>query len=466
MNIDKEVFLLDDISAVILAAGEGKRMKSKHPKVTHKLLGKPMIDHVIDSVAATGIKNIIVVVGHKAEEVKECIKADVRYVTQEEQHGTGHAVMCAEDFIKDSSTTLIVPGDNPLISEETLSSLISYHMQHKLSGTILTADFDDPFGYGRIIRDSSGNVEKIVEHKDASEDERLIKEINSSMYCFDTKALIDSLKKIKNDNVQGEYYLTDVIGIMKFRGLCVGAFKVKDPCEVIGVNSRMQLAEAAKAMRGRVLGALMEQGVTIIDPDRTYIDRDVAIGIDTVIYPGTIIEGSTKIGEDCIIGPNSRIVDSTIHDDVEVNNSVVLQSEIKSGTHVGPFAYIRPESIIGRNVKIGDFVEVKKSTIGDGTKASHLTYIGDSEVGRNVNFGCGTITVNYNGKIKSKTIIGDNVFIGCNTNLVAPVKVNDDSYIAAGSTITDEVPEGALAIARERQVNKEGWVEKKGLKRK
>lgn len=465
-NLHKEVFLLDNISAIILAAGEGTRMKSKHPKVTHKLLGKPMIDHVIDSVVKTGIKDIIVVVGHKAEEVKECIKTDVRYVTQEKQLGTGHAVMCAEDYLGCCGTTLVLPGDNPLISEETLKSLISYHIEHKLSGTILTAEFEDPFGYGRIVRDSSGNVEKIVEHKDASEAERLIREINSSMYCFNTEALIDALKKIKNNNVQGEYYLTDVIGIMKTEGLQVGAFRVKDPCEVLGVNSRMQLAEAARAMRNRVLGSLMAQGVTIIDPDSTYIDTDVIIGIDTVIYPGTIIEGNVKIGEDCIIGPNSRIVDSVVHDNVEVNNSVVLQSEIKSGTHVGPFAYIRPESVIGRNVKIGDFVEVKKSQIGDGTKVSHLTYIGDSEVGRNVNFGCGTITVNYNGKIKSKTIIGDNVFIGCNTNLVAPVKINDDSYIAAGSTITDEVPEGALAIARERQVIKEGWVERKGMKRK
>lgn len=466
MHLNKEVFLLNNISAVILAAGEGTRMKSKHPKVTHRILGKPMIEHVIDSAIRAGIQDIVVVIGHKAEEVKECIHTNVRYVTQEEQLGTGHAMMCATSCIAGSSTTLVLAGDNPLISEKTLRSLISYHIEHKLSGTILSAEFDDPSGYGRIIRDGSGNVEKIVEHKDASEDEKLIKEINSSMYCFNTAALIDALGEIKNKNAQGEYYLTDVIGIMKNKGLLVGAFRAEDPCDIMGVNSRLQLADAAKIMRGRVLKALMADGVTIIDPDSTYISRDAVIGMDTVIYPGTIIEGPAKIGEDCIIGPNSRIVDSVVHDNVEVNNSVVLNSEIKSGTHVGPFAYIRPESVIGQNVKIGDFVEVKKSQIDDGTKVSHLTYIGDSEVGKNVNFGCGTITVNYNGKVKNKTIIGDNVFIGCNTNLVAPVKINDDSYIAAGSTITDEVPEGALAIARERQVNKEGWVEKKGMKRK
>jgi bifunctional UDP-N-acetylglucosamine pyrophosphorylase/glucosamine-1-phosphate N-acetyltransferase len=455
------------ISAVILAAGEGTRMKSKHPKVSHKLLGKPMVQHVIDSVEKAGIKDIIVVVGHKAEEVKECIGSGVKYAFQDKQLGTGHAVMCAADSIDEgSSLTLILTGDTPLITEKTLLSLISYHTGHNLYGTILTAEFDDPTGYGRIVRDSLGNVERIVEHKDAADAERNIKEINSALYCFNTKSLIDALKEIKNENAQGEYYLTDVIGIMRRKGLAVGAYKVEDPSDIMGVNSRIQLAEAAEVMRHRVLKTLMVDGVTLIDPNSTYVDRDVVIGRDSVIYPNTILEGSTRIGEDCVIGPNSRIVNSVIHDSVEVNNSVILESEVKSGTHVGPFAYIRPESVIGENVKIGDFVEVKKSRIGDDTKVSHLTYIGDAEVGENVNFGCGTITVNYNGKVKSKTIIGDDVFIGCNTNLVAPVKINNNSYIAAGSTITDEVPEGSLAIARERQTIKEGWVEKKGMQRK
>ena len=452
--------------AVILAAGEGKRMKSKHSKVSHKLCGRPMVQHVIDSVINADVKDIVVVVGHKAEEVKKCIISDVKFALQETQLGTGHAVMCAADYIKSNNgITLVLTGDTPLITDITLCSLISYHKSHGLSATILTADFNDPSGYGRIVRDNFGNVERIVEHKDATEQEKNIMEINSAMYCFDTAALIESLSNITNENTQGEYYLTDVISIMKNKGLFVGAYKVSDPIQIMGINSRVQLHEATKVMRNKILYNLMTDGVTIIDPDSTCIDKDVEIGHDTIVYPGTIIEGNTSIGEDCIIGPNSRIVSSIIHDNVEINNSVVLESEVMSGTHVGPFAYIRPQCIIGQNAKIGDFVEVKNSIIGDGTKASHLTYIGDSIVGKNVNFGCGTITVNYDGKKKYKTIIGDNVFVGCNTNLVAPVKINNNSYIAAGSTITDEVPEGSLAIARERQVNKIGWVEKKGMKR-
>jgi bifunctional UDP-N-acetylglucosamine pyrophosphorylase/glucosamine-1-phosphate N-acetyltransferase len=462
----KEVFYLNSIGAVILAAGEGTRMKSKHPKVSHSLLGKPMVQHVIDSVRSAGIDEIVVVVGHKAEEVKQCICTDVKYALQEKQLGTGHAVICASHYIENNGITLVLTGDTPLISADTLLSLISYHKDKGYSGTILTAEFEDPTGYGRIIRDDSGNVLKIVEHKDASEDEKRVREINSSMYCFDTVKLLEALKSIKNHNAQGEYYLTDVIEIMKGNGLLVGAYKANDVSEVLGVNSRMQRADCARAIRQKVLNRLMSEGVTIIDPGSTYIDRDVLIGRDTVIYPGTVLEGNTSIAEDCIIGPNSRLVDAIVHDSVEIMNSVVLKSEIKSNTHVGPFAYIRPESIIGENAKIGDFVEIKKSKIGNYTKVPHLTYVGDAEVGENVNLGCGTITVNYDGKIKHKTEIGDNVFVGCNTNLVAPVKVNKDSYIAAGSTITDEVPAGSLAIARGRQVNKEGWVEKKDMHRK
>lgn len=458
---------MDGINAVILAAGEGTRMKSKYPKVSHEICGKPIVQHVIDSVVCTGVDDVIVVVGHKAQEVRECIDTPVVFALQEEQLGTGHAVMCCKDILKDKQgLTLVLYGDTPLISEDTLSSLISYHKSSKFDGTILTADFEDSTGYGRIIRDVSGNVERIVEQKDASEDERRIKEINSGMYCFDTQKLIEALKDIKSNNAQGEYYLTDVIGIMKDRGYSVGAYKIMDNTDIMGINSRIQLAEAASVMRGRINSYLMTEGVTIIAPDSVFIDRGVSIGKDTIIYPGAIIEGNTTIGEDCIIGQNSRIVDSIIHDDVEISSSVVLESEIMQGAHIGPFAYIRPESTVGINVKIGDFVEIKKSKIGDFTKVPHLAYVGDAEIGENVNLGCGTITVNYDGKIKHKTIIGDNVFVGCNTNLVAPVKINSDSYIAAGSTITDEVPEGALAIARERQINKEGWVERKDMRRK
>lgn len=458
---------MDNVSAVILAAGEGTRMKSKHSKVSHKLCGKPIVQHVVDSVAEAGISDVIVVVGHKAEEVKECINGKVRFVLQDKQLGTGHAVMCASDLIKDNhGITIILNGDAPLIKSETLSSFIAYHKNNGFQGTVLTTEYEDPTGYGRIIRDSHGNVERIVEQKDATEEEKMIRESNAGFFCFDTQKLLDALKLVKNNNAQGEYYLTDVIGVMKDMGLAVGAYKIPDSTETMGINSRDQLADASEAMRHRILNKLMLDGVTIIDPASTYVDKDVIIGRDTIVYPGAIIEGKTIIGEDCIIGPNSRIVDSTIDDGADINSSVILESHVKSNAKIGPFAYIRPESVIGVGAKIGDFVEVKKSVIGDGTKASHLTYIGDSEVGENVNFGCGTITVNYDGNKKHKTIIGNNVFIGCNTNLVAPVKVNDDSYIAAGSTITEEVPKGALAIARERQINKEGWVEKKNLYRK
>lgn len=458
---------MKSINALILAAGEGTRMKSKLPKVSHKICGKPIVQHVIDTVKSMGIDDVIVVVGHKADQVKECINSDVKFVLQENQLGTGHAVMCSQDFIKDNvGVTLLLYGDTPLVSKDTLSSLISYHDEHNLCCTILTADFDDPTGYGRIIRDGSGNVEKIVEHKDASEEERKVPEINSGMYCFSTQDLVDALKYVKNDNAQGEYYLTDVVGIMKSRGKAVGAFKTIDKADIMGINSRIQLAEAGEVMRRRKNSMLMAGGVTMIDPDSTYVDIDAEIGADTIVYPGSIIEGRTIIGSDCTIGPNTRLVNCRVHDSVDISNSVAFESEINSGAHIGPFAYIRPESVIGEGVKIGDFVEIKKSKVGNYTKIPHLTYVGDAEIGENVNLGCGTITVNYDGKIKHKTIIGDNVFVGCNSNLVAPVKVNNDSYIAAGSTITDEVPEGSLAIARERQTNKEGWVEKKNMWRK
>ncbi|HBM80772.1 MAG: bifunctional UDP-N-acetylglucosamine diphosphorylase/glucosamine-1-phosphate N-acetyltransferase GlmU [Clostridiales bacterium] len=454
-------------SAIILAAGEGKRMKSKHSKVSHKICGKPMVQYVVNSVKGAMIDDVAVVVGHRAEEVKGCIKGDVTFVLQEKQAGTGHAVMCCEQFLEGKKgTTLVLYGDTPLISKDTIKDLVAFHNENNFSSTVLTANFKDPAGYGRIVRDTSGNIQRIIEDKDATEKEREIKEINSGIYCFDTEELIDALKQLHNDNSQGEYYLTDTLGIIKRKGLKVGAFLVKDSDEVVGINSRIQLADVAGMIRAATVRKLMADGVTIIDPGAVYIDADVSVGMDTIIYPGTVIEGHTKIGEDCIIGPGARIVDSIIRDGVEINHSVVLQSEVKSNTHVGPFAYIRPESVIGENVKIGDFVEVKKSSVGSYTKVSHLTYIGDSEVGENVNFGCGTITVNYDGKKKNKTIIGDNAFIGCNTNLIAPVKVNDDSYIAAGSTITDEVPEGSLAIARERQTVKEGWVKKKNLERR
>lgn len=451
---------------IILAAGEGKRMKSKLPKVLHKVCGKPMIDHIIEAMNGANVNDLIVVVGHKAEIVSKHLDNKVSTAFQEKQLGTGHAVMCCEDFLKDKEgTVIILAGDAPLITSETISRVFDYHVKNGYSATILTADAEDPTGLGRIIRNEQGDIERIVEHKDATEDERNIKEVNSANYCFDIQELLKALKRIDNDNAQGEYYLTDTIEIIKNSGKKVGAYKT-DFVEFMAVNSRVQLQEAGYAMNIRTMKRLMDEGVTIINPNNTYIDADAKIGIDTVIYPGTIIEGKCIIGEDCIIGPNSRIVKSEIGNGVEIQNSVVLESAVGDETHVGPFAYIRPESVIGKKVKIGDFVEIKKSSIGDGTKVSHLTYIGDAEVGEKCNFGCGTVFVNYDGSKKYKTKIGNHAFIGCNCNLIAPIEIGDNAYLAAGSTITDNVPDGSLAIARERQVNKDGWVDKRNIWKK
>ena len=369
------------------------------------------------------------------------------------------------DFLKDKKGTVAVfNGDAPLIEEGTIEELFKVHKESGNSATILTSILDDASGYGRIIR-SGDEVLKIVEHKDCSPDELKIKEMNAAIYCFDIESLLESLNKLSNNNNQGEYYLTDVIGILKSAGKKVGAIVI-DYEETIGVNSRVQLAEAEEILRNRINLRHMDNGVTIIDPKSTYIGDEVEIGRDTVIYPNNVIEGTTKIGEGVILYPNSRITNSEIDDFVEIQSSVILDSKIGKGTTVGPFAYIRPESIIGSEVRIGDFVEIKKSNIGNNTKVSHLTYIGDASVGENCNFGCGTVVVNYDGQDKHKTEIGNNSFIGCNTNLVSPVKVSDNTYIAAGSTITNDVNEGELAVARARQRNIPGWVAKKGLNKK
>lgn len=452
--------------ALILAAGEGKRMKSDIPKVLHKVCGKEMVNHVIDVMRQSDIDNINVVIGKCAEEVKKCTESqNITYSLQKSQLGTGDAVKCAADFLSGKKGTVAVfTGDAPLISKETVQKFIKYHEDNGFGATILTSVVSEPYGYGRILRKNNGDVLKIIEHKDCNDEELRINEINSGMYCFDIENLLASLNEIKNDNVQKEYYLTDVIEIMKNKGLRIGAIPVQYE-EIMGVNSRVQLAQAEKVMRQRVNKIHMENGVTIIDPDSTYIGTDVKIGRDVIIYPGNVLEGTTHIGQGCILYPNSRIKDSIIEEDVTIQSSVILDSHVGKGTTVGPFAYIRPESTIGHHVRIGDFVEIKKSSIGDNTKVSHLTYIGDAAVGSGCNFGCGTVVVNYDGKVKHKTIIGNNSFIGCNTNLVSPVEVKDNTYIAAGSTITEEVPEGSLAIARARQKNISGWVEKKGLKK-
>lgn len=452
--------------ALILAAGQGKRINSNLPKVLHKVCGKEMVNHVIDTLRKTNINDINVIIGKGADLVKNNTESRaVTYSLQNEQLGTGHAVKCALDFLKGKKGTVAVfCGDTPLIKEDTINRIFDEHLVNKNSATILTSVLDDATGYGRIIR-SGDEVLKIVEHKDCNEEDLKVNEMNAGVYCFDIELLLESLEKLSNNNAQGEYYLTDVIGILKEEKHRVGAV-ITDYEETIGVNSRVQLSEVETILRNRINTKHMENGVTIIDSSSTYIGADVQIERDTIIYPGNVLEGNTMIGENCILYPNSRISDSIIGNDVEIQSSVILQSKIGNSTTVGPFAYIRPESVIGNDVRVGDFVEIKKSIIGDNTKVSHLTYIGDAEVGENCNFGCGTVTVNYDGKNKNKTIIGNNSFIGCNTNLISPIKVEDNTYIAAGSTITNDVKEGELAVARAKQRNVKGWVTKRGLTKK
>jgi bifunctional UDP-N-acetylglucosamine pyrophosphorylase / glucosamine-1-phosphate N-acetyltransferase len=452
--------------AIILAAGEGKRMKSDTPKVLHKICGKEMVNWVIDGIRAASVDDINVVVGKGSEKVIEKTKSrGVSYSVQNEQLGTGHAVICAENFLRGKTGTVaIFTGDAPFITKETIKKFLDFHNDGNYSAAILTSKVNEPFGYGRVIRDEKGQVTKIVEHKDCCEAELTVNEINSAMYCFDIEDLLSALKKINNNNSQGEYYLPDVIAVLKTEGKKVGAIDTEFD-ETKGINSRLELSQGEKIMRNRINNKHMENGVTLIDPDTTYIGGDVVIERDTIIYPNNVIEGETIIKEGTILYPNSRIADSIIGENVTIQSSVILNAKVGNNSTVGPFAYIRPESVIGSHARIGDFVEIKKSVIGDRTKVSHLTYIGDAEVGSGCNFGCGTVVVNYDGKNKYKTIIGDNSFIGCNTNLVSPVHVESNTYIAAGSTITNKVPEGALAIARAKQVNIEGWVDKKGLRK-
>ena len=447
--------------ALILAAGEGKRMKSATSKVLHKVCGKEMVNHVIDIMRKSGFQDVNVIVGKGKDQVMaKTSDREVSYSVQEEQLGTGHAVLCAKEFLDGKEGTVaIFTGDAPLIREETVKNMLSSHEEGAYSATLLTSVIEDPTGYGRVKR-AGNDVEKIIEHKDCSSEELLLKEVNAGMYMFDVKELLSALENLKNDNAQGEYYLTDVIEIMKDKNLKIGA-SITEFDETRGVNSRVHLAEAEAILRRRINHSHMENGVTLINPETTYIGADVEIGNDTIIYPNNILEGKTIIGSGVSLYQNSRIVDSVIADEVTITSSVILSSKIGKKTTVGPFAYIRPDSIIGEEVKIGDFVEIKKSTIGNGTKISHLTYVGDAEVGSHVNFGCGTVVVNYDGKNKFKTVVEDNAFIGCNTNLIAPVTVHKGAFTAAGSTITDDVPDEGLGIARAKQVNKEGWVKKR-----
>ncbi|WP_047980717.1 bifunctional UDP-N-acetylglucosamine diphosphorylase/glucosamine-1-phosphate N-acetyltransferase GlmU [Ornithinibacillus contaminans] len=444
--------------AIILAAGQGTRMKSKLYKVLHPVLGKPMVEHVLEQVKAIGLEEIVTIVGFGSDQVKEHLGEESKFVLQAEQLGTGHAVMQAESLLKDKEgTTIVVCGDTPLITKETFQKLFDHHEKAGSKATILTAKAPNPTGYGRVIRNAQNEVERIVEQKDASPEELLVDEINTGTYCFDNQALFEALQEVSNDNAQGEYYLPDVIEILKNKSEKVSAFLTPNFDETLGVNDRVALAQAEKTMKLRINEYHMRNGVSIIDPDNTYIQPDVVIEQDVVIYPGSMISGTSVIKERAIIGPNSEITNCEIGEETIVKQSVATNSKIGNRVNIGPFAHIRPEANIGDEAKIGNFVEIKKAELGHGSKVSHLSYIGDAQVGSNVNVGCGTITVNYDGKNKYLTTIEDDAFIGCNSNLIAPVTIGKGSYVAAGSTITKDVPSEALSVARARQSNKEGY---------
>ncbi|MBM7097936.1 bifunctional UDP-N-acetylglucosamine diphosphorylase/glucosamine-1-phosphate N-acetyltransferase GlmU [Bacillus sp. H-16] len=447
--------------AVILAAGKGTRMKSDLYKVLHPVCGKSMVQHVVDQLKGCEVEKTIAVIGHGAELVKERLGADAEYVLQEEQLGTGHAVMQAESLLAgEKGTTVVLCGDTPLLTQDTINALLQYHEEQGAKATVLTAIAEDPSGYGRVLRDADDAVKRIVEHKDANTEERSVKEINTGTYCFDNEALFEALTHVNNDNVQGEYYLPDVIEILQKQGELIAAYQTPDFDETMGVNDRVALSRAEQVMQTRINEKHMKAGVGMIDPSNTYIHSDVEIGKDTLLYPGVVLEGSTVVGEQCVIGPHSEVKNSRIGNETTVKQSVVHDSEVGKSVAIGPFSHIRPESDISDNVRVGNFVEIKKTKMGQGSKASHLSYLGDAEIGDGVNVGCGSITVNYDGKNKYLTKIEDGAFIGCNSNLIAPVTVGQGAYVAAGSTITEDVPGEALAIARERQTNKENYVKK------
>ena len=445
--------------AIILAAGQGTRMKSKLYKVLHPVCGKPMVKHVLEQTEALQAHPIVTIVGCGAEQVKDALGTRSLFVLQENQLGTAHAVLQAEEVLGClEGITFVVCGDTPLITSETMSKLRDLHIRNQAKATVLTAIAKDPTGYGRVIRTQEGLVKKIVEHKDANSEERAIREINTGIYCFDNQLLFKYLKSVKNENTQGEYYLPDVIELMKADQLPIAAYIAEDFYETLGVNDRIALSKAEQIMQARILRRHMHNGVTIINPQQTVIGADVSIGEDTVIQPSCVLTGQTEIGKDCVIGPNTEIVDCKIGSYSVIKHSACYDSKVGEQVQIGPFAHLRPKSILADTIKIGNFVEIKASSLEYGSKVSHLSYIGDSEIGKNVNIGCGSITVNYDGKNKFKTVVQDNVFIGCNSNLIAPVTIGEGAFVAAGTTVTSDVPEKSLTIARIPQVDKPGYM--------
>lgn len=450
-----------NITALILAAGKGTRMKSEKSKVMHEVNGVPMIKKVDNILHKAGIDNKIYILGHQKEDILSKFP-QFEYVEQKEQLGTGHAVMQTQEKIKNNTeNVLVICGDTPLIKEETIKNLINYHIEGKFSATVLTTLFDNPYGYGRIIKDENNDIISIIEEKEATEDIKKIKEVNTGIYCFNTMDLLEALSKIDNNNSKGEYYLTDVIAVLEKNNKKIKALIVKDNIEVMGINTKIELEKASRELRIRKNIELMKNGVIMIDSDTVYIEENVIVGEDTIIYPNVTITGDTKIGKNCKIMSNTRIEESTIADNVKIDASVIEESEVEEGVTIGPFAHLRPKSKLCKNVHIGNFVEIKKSLLKEGVKAGHLTYIGDAEIGEKTNIGAGTITCNYDGKNKYKTVIGKSVFVGSNTKFVAPVNINDNVYIGAGSTITKDVKENSLAVARAKQVEIENWALRK-----
>jgi bifunctional UDP-N-acetylglucosamine pyrophosphorylase / glucosamine-1-phosphate N-acetyltransferase len=454
------------VHIVILAAGKGTRMKSDLPKVLHHVGGAPMLGYVLNAGFSLNPASATVVVGHMAENVRASIASawpSVTTVVQEPQLGTAHAVMQAEPVLQgQSGTVVLLYGDVPLLRPESVQKLLAHHQERDAVLTVLTASVKNPKGYGRIVRDGAGQVERIVEERDASEEQRAIAEINSGIYAFALEPLFDALRQIATTNSQNEYYLTDLVEIYRRQGRTVEALAIDDPDELLGVNSREELARMNAILRDQRNRQIMASGVTLVDPATTWIGPDVEIGQDTVIQPNVYLEGRTQIGRNCEIQAGVRIIDSTLADQVLVQNyTIIRNSNVASGAILGPFTHIRPESTIESGAHVGNFVELKKTRLGAGSKANHLAYLGDATIGERVNVGAGVITCNYDGVKKHPTIIEDGVFVGSDSQLVAPVRIGNDSYIAAGSSITEDVPSGALAISRGRQTNKEGWAAKK-----
>ena len=451
---------MPDLHLVVLAAGKGTRMRSSIPKVLHPAAGRPLIDHILRTAESLRPTSVIVVVGHQAEQVKVALgnRPGLRFAVQDPQLGTGHALLQTEPLLEHArGTLLLLSGDVPLLRRETIDRLLQTHQTRHAAATVLTAVVDDPTGYGRVLREH-GDIAAIVEQKDASDDEQRIAEINSGVYAFDLPPLFEALRSIGATNVQREYYLPDLVRIYRARGLPVETVKLSDRNEILGVNSRRELADVATILRSRKNDELMASGVTLVDPANTYIDPDVTIGADTTIYPGVFLEGRTRIGANCEIHSGVRLVNMTVDDGAVIHNfCVMFDSHIASGAEVGPFAHLRPKSHVGEKAKVGNFVELKKTTLGRGSKASHLSYLGDSTIGEKVNIGAGTITCNYDGVAKHPTVIEDGAFIGSDSQLIAPVRIGKGAYVAAGSSITEDVPAESLAISRGRQVNKEGW---------